>query len=88
MEDNNKAVLTARRGESEDIMRPPHELDSGVICEKCLHISTKKSYKRITTNEPVVSDTTGRCKVVHRMNLCNQCYDEYIKLVDEFCGRK
>lgn len=68
-------------------MRRQHELYSGVICEKCLHIVTKKNYKRITTNEPVVSDTTGRFKVVHRINLCNQCYDEYIKLVDEFCTR-
>ena len=68
-------------------MRRQHELDSGVICEKCLHIVTKKNYKRITVNEPVVSDTTGRFKVVYRINLCNQCYDEYIKLVDEFCTR-
>ena len=69
-------------------MRAPHELGEGVICEKCLHLATKKNYKRITTNEAVVSDTTGRFKVVHRINLCNQCYNEYIKLVDEFCGRK
>ena len=69
-------------------MRPSHELKSGVICEKCLHIVTKKGYKRITTNEPIVSDTSGRSKVVYRINLCNQCYDEYTKLVDEFCSRK
>ena len=69
-------------------MRTRHELDKGVICEKCLHIVTKKNYKRITTNQPILSDTTGRFKVVYRINLCNNCYDKYAKLVDEFCSRK
>ena len=69
-------------------MRTRHELDKGVICEKCLHIVKNKEYKRITTNQPILSDTTGRFKVVYRINLCNNCYDKYAKLVDEFCSRK
>ena len=69
-------------------MRRQHELNRGVICEKCLHIVTKTDYKRITTNEPIVSDSTGMFKVVCRINLCNNCYDKYAKLVDEFCSRQ
>lgn len=69
-------------------MRRQHELESGVICEKCLRIVTKKDYKRITTIEPIASSTTGLTKTVYRINLCNQCYDKYSKLVDEFCDRK
>lgn len=69
-------------------MRRPHELKSGVVCEKCLHIVAKKDYKRILTNEPIVSDTTGRSKTIYRINLCNQCYEEYIKLVNKFFNRK
>ena len=63
-------------------MRLNHELDRGVICEKCEQVVYKGNYKRINTLDPLVEDTTGRCKNIHRLNLCNKCYTEYKDLLN------
>ena len=63
-------------------MRVSHELDKGIVCEKCNKVSTKESgYKRINVLEPIVEDSTGRYKTIHRMNLCRKCYGSYKELL-------
>lgn len=69
-------------------MREKHELEHGVICEKCLDIVTKENYTRIRFAKPIVEDTTGKEKIVSRMNLCNSCYEEYKKVTAMFVGRE
>lgn len=58
-------------------MRKKHELDRGIVCERCRCIATKMQYKRITVTVPVIEDTTGRTRNLNRVNLCNKCYKEY-----------
>ena len=54
-------------------MREKHELERGVICEKCLKVSSKEEgYTRINFPKPIKEDSTGRTRVVSRMNLCNE----------------
>lgn len=69
-------------------MRISHELEKGVICERCLKHVTKENYKRTVTQKPNVNDTTGSCKIIYRLNLCNDCYEEYKELVNKFIERK
>lgn len=69
-------------------MRENHELDRGIICEKCLKIVSKEEYIRLNFNKPIPEDTTGRTKVVSRINLCNECYEELKVLLESFTGRK
>ena len=64
-------------------MRVSHELERGVICEKCEEVAYKGGYKRIATMTSIVEDTTGRFKTIHRMNLCNKCYKEYRELLNK-----
>lgn len=66
-------------------MRVSHELERGVICERCLNITTKEmGYKRIQISTPIKEDSTGRIKHIDRMNLCNECYEEYKSLIREW----
>lgn len=69
-------------------MREKHELDRGVICEKCLKVASKKDYIRINFNKPIIGDSTGTTKVISRMNLCNECYEELKVLLESFTGKK
>ena len=69
-------------------MREKHELEKGIVCEKCLDVVTNKQYTRIQYSKPIVSDTTGRNIIVSRMNLCNKCFDEYKSMIETFTGRK
>lgn len=63
-----------------------HVKDKGVICERCKSHVFKGNYKRINVLEPIEPDTTGRCTTIHRMSLCNHCYDEYIEMISAFCN--
>ena len=69
-------------------MRERHELEHGVVCERCLDIVYNKQYTRIQYSKPVVDDTTGRVKFISRMNLCNKCFGEYKNMIETFTGRK
>ena len=62
-------------------MRVNHELEKGIVCEKCNKISYKGDYVRINVLEPIVEDSTGRYKTIHRMNLCRKCYGSYKELL-------
>ena len=68
-------------------MRVQHELEKGIICERCLEHVTKENYKRINVSKAIIEDTTGRFKVIHRVNLCQSCYNDYRKLVNDFIER-
>lgn len=68
-------------------MREKHELERGIICEKCLKTSFKKEYTRISFTKPIPEDTTGRTRVVSRMNLCNKCYEELKLILETFVGK-
>ena len=65
-------------------MRPKHELERGIICEKCLKHSYKGHYKRIKTETAKIESTTGEYYIIHRLNLCNKCFEEYTNLINEF----
>ena len=66
-------------------MRVSHELERGVICERCLKITTKEmGYKRIQISTPLKEDSTGRIKYIDRMNLCTECYEEYKSLIRDW----
>ena len=66
-------------------MRVSHELPKGVVCEKCLQVTTKEmGYKRIQVLTPIKEDSTGRYKNIHRMNLCDRCYEEYKHLIKKW----
>ena len=66
-------------------MRVSHELPKGVVCEKCLQVTTKEmGYKRIQVLTPIKEDSTGRNKSIHRMNLCDRCYEEYKHLIKQW----
>lgn len=65
-----------------------HELERGVVCEKCENTAYKGGYKKISTFTSIVEDTTGRLKNIHRMNLCNKCYKEYRDLLNRHFLRK
>ena len=70
-------------------MREKHELEKGVICESCLEIARKEEgYTRIRFERPLPKDTTGVTKTISRMNLCNNCYMEFKKIIETFIGRK
>lgn len=69
-------------------MRTQHELNKGVICEKCLYIANKGEYKRINVLESITNDTTGRYKTINRINLCNQCYKDMEELMHNFIKEK
>lgn len=68
-------------------MREKHECERGVICERCLKLVYKGNYTRIQYSRSVVDDTTGTTKTISRMNLCNDCFDEYKDLIEIFTGR-
>ena len=68
-------------------MREKHELERGIICEKCLKIASKKDYIRSSFNKPIIGDSTGATKVISRMNLCSECYEELKGLLETFTGR-
>lgn len=68
-------------------MRVNHELERGVICEKCNKVVYKGNYVRIQTLEPIVEDTTGRCKTINRINLCRECHKEYKQMIKILLGR-
>ena len=68
-------------------MRENHELPKGVVCEKCLKIVSKEEYTKINFSKPVPEDTTGRTKVISRMNLCDDCYEQLKGLLEAFTGR-
>lgn len=69
-------------------MRERHELERGIICEKCLNFASKKEYTRINFIKPIAEDSTGMTKVVSRMNLCNDCYEEFKEVIESFTGKK
>lgn len=69
-------------------MRESHELEHGIICEKCLCIATKDNYTRIQFSKPIPEDTTGRTKVIARVNFCNSCYEKFKKVTESFMGRE
>ena len=68
-------------------MREKHEFEKGVICERCLKMALKGEYTRIQYSRSVVDDTTGATKIFSRMNLCNDCFNEYKNLIESFIGR-
>lgn len=69
-------------------MRENHELERGIICEKCLNHATKeKGYTRVNFTKPIKEDSTGKTKSINRINLCDNCYNELIKLIEEFTGK-
>lgn len=69
-------------------MREKHELERGVICEKCLKVSSKEEgYTRINFLKPIKEDSTGRTRVVSRMNLCNECYEQLKQILETFIGK-
>ncbi len=68
-------------------MREKHELEHGVICECCLKHAYKGNYTRIAYLRSDVLDSTGVAKTIGRMNLCNNCFEEYTKIVECFIGR-
>lgn len=68
-------------------MREKHELERGVIWEKCLKISSKEEgYTRINFTKPIKEDSTGRTRNVSRINLCNNCYEELKQILETFIG--
>lgn len=67
-------------------MREKHELPKGVLCEHCGTHCDKEEYKSIVHLEPVVESTTGSRRTINRFNLCNDCYNKYMKFMDNFCG--
>lgn len=70
-------------------MRVAHELEKGVVCERCLKHTTKEDgYKRINVLSPVVEDTTGKYKTIYRMNLCKDCYKEYFRWLNNFIAKE
>lgn len=69
-------------------MRQKHELEKGVICEKCLGtFSKERGYTRVKFEKPVPESSTGVSKSISRMNLCNNCYEEFKKVIEEFTGK-
>jgi hypothetical protein len=69
-------------------MRIQHELEKGVVCERCLkHTTKEEGYKRINASTPIVEDSTGKYKVIHRMNLCASCYKDYREMINKFVMR-
>jgi len=69
-------------------MRERHELERGVICERCLDTAYKKQYTRIQYTKPVIDSSTGESKNINRINLCNKCFEEYKIMMEAFTGRK
>lgn len=69
-------------------MREKHEIEKGIICERCLAIVQKGYYTSIRYVRPVVEDTTGVNRTISRMNLCNECFEEYKKIIEAFTGNK
>jgi len=69
-------------------MRERHELEHGVVCERCLDIVYNKQYTRIQYSKPVINDTTGKVRYISRMNLCNKYFEEYKNMIETFTGRK
>lgn len=68
-------------------MREKHECEKGIICERCLGLALKGHYTRIQYSRPVVDDTTGATKMISKMNLCNDCFNDYKNLIESFIGR-
>lgn len=68
-------------------MRKRHEIENGIICERCLCIAKKGNYTTVKFFKPIIEDTTGRTEIISRMNLCNDCYNEYKKMTEFFTGR-
>lgn len=68
-------------------MRQEHELPKGVICERCLNIVEKGNYTTVKFFRPVMYDNTGVQKIISRINLCNDCYEEYKKITESFTNR-
>lgn len=69
-------------------MREKHEIEKGIICERCLAIVQKGHYTSIRYVRPVLDDTTGVNRTISRMNLCNECFEKYKKYVEAFTGNK
>lgn len=65
-------------------MRRGHELEKGIICERCKRIFYKGNYISIKYLEPILEDNTGRYKTINRHNLCKKCYSEYEYIIHEF----
>jgi len=65
-------------------MRRQHELERGIVCEKCRKIAHKGFYKRIKVETAITTSTTGENKVIYRMNLCDSCYDQYCSIILKF----
>ena len=68
-------------------MRERHELEHGVVCECCLRHVYKGNYTRIAYLKNDVLDSTGIFKTIGRMNLCNNCFEEYTKFLECFMGK-
>lgn len=69
-------------------MREKHEIEKGIICERCLTIAKKGHYTCIRYMRPILEDTTGANKTFSRMNLCDECFEEYKKIIEMFTGYK
>ena len=65
-------------------MRQAHELERGIICEKCFKTAYKGYYKRIKVETALTTSTTGEYKIINRMNLCDNCYKQYCSIVNSF----
>ena len=44
-------------------MRENHELDRGVICEKCLKIVSKEEYIRLNFNKPIPEEAANESTI-------------------------
>lgn len=65
-------------------MRKAHELDKGIVCEKCGKITYKGKYIAVMHIKSVELDSTGRRETIDRFNLCDECYKIYRKLIYRF----
>ena len=62
--------------------RPRHELERGVVCNKCKRrVKKSDGFKRITTFEPIVADTTGKYITTGKLLLCNDCFELYKSII-------
>lgn len=64
-------------------MRKRHELEKGIVCERCKQKANKPDYISIASREPLLNDTTGKLKTIDRMNLCKSCYKIYVDMIYE-----